>query len=322
MGQEQAQSQPMFILVPSTTTSIYNSPKRHQSSNESSVRLPLAIASSSQPSILSQLHAEEDSRFYVALVEAIETILSAASSMTTHRPVNIQNLQRQQQQLLTLQEQVSVARQQQQHTLNHHRASVLSELGLHQQIQKELDREAVAKALTSRLASGMVQGGTGSITMIDNRQDFRSFNGIRPFPRDVPLTSSMEYSALQRHSSVSSIQYNASHKQQQRRSADLGLGMVAEGQRCMDDASSLLLMSQLPSAAAPYLPPSSTSFSHHASQGQGLSRSFFTGSNLTWKPDSITVAVSLASSLGLASPSTASPVSGFLSTHRCNSNLT
>jgi hypothetical protein len=139
----------------------------HQMSNYSSSNWwPTATAHSSRPSLFWQISSEEVSRFSLASSKALETILSAASSTTSHRPVDIQDLLGRQQQelamMLSLKEQVAFARQEQQRRVS----SMFSELLLHQQIKAEIEREAAALALTFRPASRPVQGATGSTSLM------------------------------------------------------------------------------------------------------------------------------------------------------------
>jgi hypothetical protein len=116
--------------------------------NNQSINWPLTTAHSSQPSVFLQLSREELPRLSTLAV------LSAASSATTRRPVDIQDLQGRHPQVLTLKEQVAVAHQQQ-----HYRtSSMLSELLLHQKIKEQLEREVAAQASASRPNSGSVQG--------------------------------------------------------------------------------------------------------------------------------------------------------------------
>jgi hypothetical protein len=190
------------------------------------------------------------------LVEAREAILSAASSATSHGPIDIPDLASRQQQVLSLQDQVTVARQQQQHWLKHHTASKFSELLLHQKIREDLEREAAAQALTSWSASGFVQGTTGFTHQMNYQlgqlMNPGSLKMFRTFPFDAPLTCSTEYSSSQ---------------QNELSSAGVDWGTHAGRRRYLDDTSSLLLMSQLASSAAPYSLPPSASMHNSASQG-------------------------------------------------------
>jgi hypothetical protein len=156
---DQTRSPPNFNLLPRSTTmrtasflSDHQAVDRmstwHQMLNNESINWPLATAHSSQPSVFFQLSREERPRLSTLAV------LSAASSTTTRQPVDIQDLQGRQPQVLTLKEQVAVAHQQQ-----HSRtSSMLSELLLHQKIKEQLEREVAAQASASRPTSGSVQG--------------------------------------------------------------------------------------------------------------------------------------------------------------------
>jgi hypothetical protein len=148
----------------------------HQIPNySSSVRYPDATAHSSQPNIQSQLSVEEVSSLYVASSKAREAILSAASLTTKHRPVDIQDLVNRQHHVLTLQQQVTVAQQQQDRT-----SRMLSELLLHRRINKELEEEIAWKESASRRFTGSVPGYSGfphQIHQIDQTLHPRSQGG-------------------------------------------------------------------------------------------------------------------------------------------------
>jgi hypothetical protein len=271
----QAQSLPMFnSLKHNNTMNTASFLSDHRSvdwrstgihmPNYSSTTWPHVHTHSSQPNIFSQLG--EVSRFFVASPKARQDILSAASSTTTHRPVNIQDLQSRRQQELKSKQQEVVSRQQEQH-----RTSLLSELMLHRQIKEELEQEAAAQA-SQPVSVQSTTDITRQIHQLEQLQQLQLLNRLRTLPRDAPLATSMEFSAYQR------------------RSASLDLATFAGRRNYVENTSPLLLMSHIASAAA--TSPSSSSLHDAASRDP---RSFLAMSGLQRKPNHIVAAASSAS---------------------------